>query len=598
MKARAARLGNWWKRHPQAHLVLLSAFVGVVAGFGALLFNLVLDGSNHLFMGLGVGYQMPQPGGEGPTVMPDEPLRRWLFLIVPAVGGVLSGFLVFTFAPEAEGHGTDAMIKAFHRGGGVIRKRIPLLKTIASALTIGSGGSAGREGPIAQVGAGFGSALATWLKVSDRERRILMLAGAGAGIGAVFRAPLGGALFAVEVLYRDIEFESNALAPTFIASIASYSIYCGITDKWGAIFQVPHFVFEHPMELPLYLLLGVVCALMGILYITTLHGVRDRIFRKIAIPPHFKPALGGLAVGSLGYFLPQVLGMGYGWVQLAIDGKLALNLIIGIAIVKILATSFTIGSGGSGGVFAPSIVIGGLVGAAFGLAFHQWFPTVVTQPGAFALVGMAGFFAGAAKTPVSSLIMVSEMTTGYGLLAPLMLVTAIGYMFTPKRISLYESQVDSRLDSPAHEGEYVIDVLENIPVHEAMPKAAKPTVFRSDSRLPDILKAVAESKQHVFPVLNQDGSIEGVIYFDDIRIFFTERAALPQALIAHDLLAPGFTTIESDETLASALRKFRTANREELPVVENKNSLRVIGVLGRRDIVSSYHDRLVRFRKK
>ena len=305
----------------------------------------------------GVGYSIPVPGGEGSTVIPAEPTRRWLLLVVPAIGGLLSGLLVFSLAPEAEGHGTDAMIDAFHRKRGIIRKRVPFIKTIASALTIGSGGSAGREGPIAQVGSGFGSAPAGWLKSSDRERRLLVLAGAGAGIGAVFRAPLGGALFVVEVLYREMEFESAALVPAFVASIVSYSIYCGVSGKWGAIFRVPDATFTHPLELPLYLVLGLVCALMGILYVKVFYGVRDRVFRRIPLPRHVKPALGGLAVGVIGYFLPQVLGMGYGWVQLAIDGNLALGLIVTIAFVKILATGLTISSGGSGGVFAPSMVI-------------------------------------------------------------------------------------------------------------------------------------------------------------------------------------------------------------------------------------------------
>jgi len=239
-----------------SRMSLLCLAVGIVAGFGALAFNFILDTSSELFLGHLVGWHQPLPGGEGETVMPVGMARHWLVLVVPALGGLLSGLLVFSLAPEAEGHGTDAMINAFHRRGGAIRKRIPLIKTVASALTIGSGGSAGREGPIAQVGAGFGSALGEWLKVSARERRILLLAGAGAGIGAVFRAPLGGAIFASEVLYREMEFESLALVPTFIAAIVSYSIYGGLSGKWGAIFAVPDLRFNHPLELPLYVLIG------------------------------------------------------------------------------------------------------------------------------------------------------------------------------------------------------------------------------------------------------------------------------------------------------------------------------------------------------
>ena len=590
---------NLWQRcrsvlnsHSVTRVVALSVLVGLVAGLGALAFNFVLDTSSDIFLHRIVGYELPKPGGEGVTVMPEAPTRRWLLLIVPAIGGLLSGLLVFTFAPEAEGHGTDAMIDAFHRKAGVIRKRIPFLKTLASALTIGSGGSAGREGPIAQVGAGFGSALGSWLKVSDRERRILVLAGAGAGIGAVFRAPLGGAIFASEVLYREMEFESTALVPTFIASILSYSIYCGISGKWGAIFSVPAVRFNHPLELPIYALLGVACAVMGTLYVKSFYGTRDWIFRRLAIPRHIKPMLGGLGVGVMAYFLPQVLSMGYGWVQLAMNGQLTLTLIVLVMFAKIVATSLTISSGGSGGVFAPSMVIGGLLGAAFGIAGQQLLPGIVTQPAAFALVGMAGFFAGAAKTPVSSLIMVSEMTTGYGLLAPLMLTTAVSYLMTPRRISLYEHQVNSRTDSPANEGEFVSDVLERISVSEVLPRDTKLAMVRHNALLPEILETVAGSKQHVFPVLNSDGLLVGVIYFDDIRIFFTEHDLPPSAVAAQDLLAIEVITITFAEDLAAALRKFRLARREELPVVAAHEPQRVLGVLSRHDVLVAYNDRV------
>jgi CIC family chloride channel protein len=590
-------LFDLWQKlraHGAARLVVLSVLVGIVAGLGALAFNFILDTGTSLFISKAVGYSIPVPGGAGETKIPAEPARRWLLLIVPAVGGLLSGLLVYSFAPEAEGHGTDAVIDAFHNKRGMVRKRIPLIKTIASALTIGSGGSAGREGPIAQIGAGFGSMLASWLKVGDRQRRILLLAGAGAGIGAVFRAPLGGALFAVEVLYREIEFESSALVSTFVASIVSYSIYCALSGKWGAIFRVPSLTFNHPAELILYLALGIVCALIGMLYVRVFYGLRDRVFRKISWPPHVKPALGGVAVGIIGFFLPQVLSMGYGWLQLAMDGQLSLALIIIIVFMKIVVTGFTIGSGGSGGVFAPSIVIGGLIGAAVGMVFHHLLPGVVVQPAAFILVGMAGFFAGVAKTPLSSLIMASEMTTGYGLLAPLMLTTAASYLIIPKRLSLYENQVNARIDSPAHEGTFLIDILERIPVREAIVTRHKLTVFWPNTPLSEILEAVANSQQDVFPVLNQDGTLHGVIYFDDIRLLFNEQGLPVQMVVAEDLMNASVTVVSLEEDLASALRKFRATMQRELPVVEAEGSSQVVGVIGRRDILTTYHDKLYR----
>jgi len=573
-------------------LLLLSALVGVVAGLGALAFTYILDRSDNVFMDWAVGYNLPNPGGEGATVYPAEPQRRWLLLVLPAAGALLGSILSHWFAPEAKGEGTDSVIAAFHRGGGIIRARIPLVKTFASALTIGSGGSAGREGPIAQIGAGFGSTLGTWLKVSVRERRLLMLAGTGAGIGAVFRTPFGGAFYATEVLYRDVEFETAALIPTFVASIISYSIYCTGTDKWNTLFTMPPMEFQHPTELALYLVLGVCCAVVGTLYVKTFHALRKHVFERLPIPRHFVPAIGGLLVGLMAYFVPQVLGMGYGWLQLAMNQQLPLKLVLGLVVLKILATSFTVGSGGSGGMFAPSIVIGGLLGASVGMIFHDLMPGIVTQPAAFALVGMAGFFSGVSKTPVASLLMVSRMAAGSGLLVPLMLATAVGYLLMSRRCSIYENQVEARVDSPAHQGEYVVDTLEGLCVRDAMPRDAKLTTLRLDAPLPEILDTVADSKQHVFPVLDAQGELRGVILFDDIRLFFTDHNVPIHAVVALDLLANDLVTATPNEDLTSVMKKLRESLQVELVVVEHENSRRVVGILGRRHVLAMYQDRV------
>ncbi len=382
------------------------------------------------------------------------------------------------------------------------------------------------------------------------------------------------------------------MVPSFVASIIAYSVYCAITGTWGALFTVPTLNFQHVLELPVYVFLGLLCALVGIVYVTTLQGVEDRVFKKMAVPTYVKPAIGGLVVGCIGFFLPQVLGQGYGWVQLAMAGSLSLGLVVLVALLKIVTTAFTIGSGGSGGSFAPSVVIGGLLGTAVGMVFHHWLPNIAPSLPAFALVGMAGFLAGVAKTPLSGLIMVSEMTTGYGLLVPLMLTTATAYVLCPRKFSMYRSQVNARVDSPAHEGEFVNAMMEHIRVREAMPKDAKMIVFHRNTPLAEILDALAGSKQQVFPVLNDDETLHGVIDFHDIRIFFTERGLPPRAVVAQDLLATSFGVVSLEEDLASVMRKFRTSPLAELPVVEEPGLLRVVGVLSRRDVISAYHDRI------
>jgi CIC family chloride channel protein len=584
------RFVRWLKVHT-GHVVTLSVLVGVVAGLGAVVFSVLLDQVRSNVIVRGAGYVMPEPGAEGRAVIARPPARRWFLVLAPAIGGLLSGLLIYTFAPEAEGHGTDAVVDAFHRRRGLIRARVPFVKTIASVLTIGTGGSAGREGPIGQIGAGFGSALAGVLKTSDRDRRLLVIAGAGAGIGAIFRAPLGGALFACEVLYREADFESAALVPAFVAAIIAYSVYCSITGVWGPIFEVPPLQFLHPAELPFYALLGLACVVAGSVYVKVFYGIRD-LFRRIPIPNHIKPALGGLGVGLIGLLVPQILGMGYGWAQLAINGSLALQTALVILVLKMFVTGLTIGSGGSGGVFAPSMVIGGMLGSTAGNLFHHLAPHVVMQPAAFVLVGMASFFAGVAKVPVSSLVMVSEMTSGYGLLVPLMLTNAIAFLFTPRRLTIYEKQVDSRADSGAHAGEFFFDVLERIRVGDVVAAKKDFVTFSRGTPLAEMLRVVADSLQPVYPVLNDDSSLFGVIDLDDLRVVLSTHQFPIGLVVAQDLCLESFQAVNPEESLAIAMRKMRNTSLEALPVVASSDSHALIGLLSRRDISNAYHDYL------
>ncbi len=401
--------------------------IGVIAGLGAVVFHYLCGLGMHYFMDMMAGYRPEAPAGEH-LLLPhtSTPFNRWILLILPALGGVISGWLVYTFAPEAEGHGTDAAIDAYHHKGGMIRARIPIIKTIASTITLTTGGSGGREGPIAQIGAGFGSFLATKFGLSERERRIMMAAGIGAGVGSIFRAPLAGALFAAEVLYRDPDFESEVIIPAGISSVVAYCIFCLIFG-WGSLFDSPDFQFQNPLELGPYIVLAGVLVLTGILYIKVFYGMID-LFHKWKIPNHIKPAIGGLCTGIIGFFLPYTLAFGYGMAQNAILNQVAIPTLIALAIGKIFTTSFSIGSGGSGGVFGPSVVIGGAMGGAVGKIFHILLPSVITSPGSFVIVGMAGFFTAVSNTPISTIIFVSEMTNSYHLLLPSLLVCSICYL--------------------------------------------------------------------------------------------------------------------------------------------------------------------------
>jgi CIC family chloride channel protein len=435
-------------------LLLLAALMGVVGGLSAQLFVAMVNfGEQLLMVGL-AGYAPPEPG----TLDPEPIIGSWGLALIPVVtmlGGLMSGLLVYTFAPEAEGHGTDAAVEAFHFKGGRIRPIVPAIKAFASAITIGSGGAAGREGPAAQISVGIGSVVADFLRLPDEERRLLVLAGMAGGLAAIFRSPLGMAIFAVEILYAGMAFEMEALIYTVIAAVVAYAVN-GLFVGWTPIFLFPQSVhFNRPAALVGYGFLGIVAGLIGAVEPTIFYGVRD-LFKKLRIPNHIKPAIGGLLMGLLALALPQTIATGYGWVQKAMTGGYIGWGLIFLAFAKIIAMSLTISSGGSGGVFGPNVYIGGMVGAWVAFAVDQIIPGAGLNPPAFAVVGMAAVFAGTARVPIASLVMVSEMTGGYGLIVPAMLASmtafvvqrSLGSYFRYPR--LYESQVELRRDSPVH----------------------------------------------------------------------------------------------------------------------------------------------------
>ncbi len=570
------------------YMILLASLVGVVSGLGAFVFYFLLDVATKFFLTGLDSFSPPLAGGEAEVVQIDFHLGILPLPVVVALGGLLSGYIVYTFAPEAEGHGTDAVIRAFHRMRGIIRARVPIVKTIASAITIGSGGSAGREGPIAQIGAGFGSMLATLLKLSDRDRRTLVICGVAGGIGSIFRSPFGGAMFGIEVLYRK-DTEVDAIVPAFVSSIVAFLVFdvlmCYIAGTpFGLlpIFKVPPVTISSPLEFPLYVLVSVLATVFGILYIKTFYAVHD-LFKRINIPNHFKPAIGGFLTGIIGLYLPGVLGMGYGYVQLAIDGKLAITVIFLLIIGKIIATSFTVSSGGSGGVFAPSIVIGSMVGAFVGHLFHQLLPGVVVQPEAYVLVGMSAFIAAVAKTPLAAILMVLEMCGGYTLLPALMISATLAYYLSGD-YSIYAEQVSNRAESPAHSGEMSIDVLKNVRVEEAMVPADKVMTVSPYQKVVDVLGLMEKTGHMGFPVV-REGKLVGIVTFEDIeRVPIEERGNKR----VRDVMTREIVVTYPDETLEDALIKLVEKDIGRLPVVDRNDERKLLGLITRSDIMKAH----------
>ncbi|MDD5311478.1 MAG: chloride channel protein [Dehalococcoidia bacterium] len=532
-------------------------------------------------MGYFAGYAAPVPGGEGETVV-TAISRLWAIPLVTTLGGLASGLLVFKFAPEAEGHGTDAAINAFHNKNAHIRSRVPGIKMLASAITIGSGGSAGREGPVALIGAGFGSILGDALRLDGRDRRIALTVGIGAGIGSIFKAPLGGALLGTEVLYRR-DFETDAIFPSFIASITGYVIFASF-NGWAPIFSIPpDLAFENPLQLIGYLLLGLACGLVGMLYGRTFYKIRN-IFRSLKVPNYIKPAIGGLGVGIIGMFLPQVLGQGYGWVQLGIYGNFAalpVYLMVGVLAGKIIATSLSIGSGGSGGVFAPGLVIGGMVGGIVWWLLKDFTLIIPPSPDAFVIVGMMALFGGIAKAPLAIMIMISEMTNSYVLLAPCMIAVVLAY-FSSGNSYIYENQVVNRAASPAHKFEYSVPLLTRLAVNEAMHpiKAA----VNPDTNLKEMEILMKDERLDALPVI-QEGSIIGIVANLDIvqvpKVEWMSKSA-------RDIMSTKLIVCYPYEYLDVALERMTRNNISHLPVLDEIHPLRPIGMLCLEDVIRTY----------
>jgi len=527
--------------------------------------------------------------------------RPWLLFVLPALGGLACG-LVCRIAPETRGGGGDAMIEAFHLQGGLIRRRVIWVKALASMFTLGTGGAGGREGPTMQIGGALGGLVGRWLRSSARERRILMVSGVAAGMSAVFRCPLGSALLAVEVLYKD-GFESDALIPAVLSSVVSYSVVISLFGESTLFAHVPRFPFI-PAHLPLFGLLALLIAALAVVFVKVYCGVH-RLFDRLPIPDWTRPAAGGLALGALctpavvvvGNYLHApgeglgLFGGGYGAVQMAISGSpwlpagwITVGLLVALSLAKLLAASLTIGSGGSAGDFAPSLAIGGLFGGAFGRAAELLTHDPRLQSGAFALVGMGTFYGGIAHVPLSALVLVCELAGNYDLLVPLMLAQGIAFVALRNR-SLYPSQMATMRDSPVHRDALLLDVLRTIHVRDLMKGQAVPVCISKNTSSAELIRhASRANEQDVFPVLDGEGRLIGLVTANTIRLLSAEMSHANWTLAA-DLLQPPIS-VTPDDDLRGATEAMIANELREIPIVSS--DYQVVGMLDEADIAEVY----------
>ncbi|MFN6037667.1 MAG: chloride channel protein [Bacteroidota bacterium] len=462
----------------ESHIFIYAVFTGIFSGLIAMVFTIILENAEHLVSTLHnfsttLGKTLPEKFNYS-TSFPFESL---LIVLIPAFGGLVCGLIIYFFCREAKGTGTDEMIDAFHNKEGKINTKVPFYKSLATIFTLSSGGSGGKEGPISQIGAGVGVSIANLAGAGPRGRRTLMLSGTAAGLGAAFKTPLGGALTAVEMVYKK-DIESDALIPCFISSVTAYLVYIAYagSDPLISITQKENF---HYTEIIFYLLLGILCYSFGFLFIKGFNDA-SRFMSKVKITSWLKPALGGLLTGIIALLFFEISGTGHNYLQSLINGNLpeffiqkgliyAIASLLIIALLKIVATTLTIGSGGSAGIFGPSLFIGAMLGAAVGIVAKFFLPNTEVTVVSYMVVGMGAFYAGVANAPLAGIIMICEMTGSYALLPPVIIVSIFTFILS-RQISFYKNQVDDRFSSPAHLWDMKRDVIERIIIKDFFPE--------------------------------------------------------------------------------------------------------------------------------
>ncbi len=559
---------------------MLATLIGIVAGAGAIVFSTLLDLATRFFLGTLAGATLLSPAGEGNIQVAYHVARPWAIPLVVGLGGLLSGVLVFGLAPEAEGHGTDAAIEAVHHNPSGIRARVSAVKIIASALTIGSGGSGGREGPTAQISAGFGSLLSRALDLTPADARIAVTVGIASGIGAIFRAPLGGAVLGAEILYRE-DAQIEALIPGAMASIVAYAVF-GAVKGFTPIFGfLRGYHFSHPAQLLFFLVIGIGGGLLGRLYSASFYKT-NRVARRFPGPRMLKPAVAGALVGVLGLVLPGSLGTGYGWVQRAMGPALLsipLWVVLALPFAKIVATSLSIGSGGSGGVFGPGMVVGGFMGAGMWRLLEPLAPGIVPHnPAPFVVVGMIACFGSIAHAPLAVMLMVAEMTGSLELLAPAMIAIAMATLLVGDR-TIYRAQLKDRSESTAARVSAGLPLLGSIRVVDAL--VAPPMTLAPNERTEDARRRMQEAHVSAAPVVDGTGRFRGVLRLD---------SATEGALEVSATMNRGASRIPSDATLEAAAEVLADERGSWVTVLDDEGDL--AGIVGIPQMVAAYRSSL------
>jgi CIC family chloride channel protein len=575
-------LSQWLDRQAMSEsaIIMLTALVvGVGAGLGAMVFRQLIAWMQTLaYDRLGSALQSIAP---------------FHLLIIPALGGAIFGPLIYRFAREAKGHGVPEVMEAVALRGGRIRPRVAVIKSLASAICIGVGGSVGREGPIAQIGSALGSTIGQWLNLSDERIRNLVACGAGGGIAATFNAPIAGAVFALEVILSQLHVTYFGAV---VISAVTADVVAHFFEKDARAFTVPQYALVSPWELGLYTLLGILAAVGAVAFTRLLYFTEDR-WDGFHFPEYFKPVIGGLLLGAIGILsskidgFPRVFGVGYESISDVLFGRLTIQVILGLFLLKMLATVMTLGSGGSGGIFAPSLFMGAMLGSLFGQAAHHFFPSVTAPAGAYAMVGMAAFFSSAAHAPITAILILFEMTGDYNIVLPLMLATVVSTLISRllSRESIYTLKL-TRRGIHLEQGQDV-DVMQGVTVREAM--TTEMDVVPPGMSLVELADEFARTHHHGFPVVDEAGDLVGVVSIRDLEQALA-AGTMNGKTVVDIATTEGLLVAYPDEPMWKALKRLGTRDVSRLPVVQEEGSRRLVGVIRRHDIVRAYNHAIVK----
>jgi CIC family chloride channel protein len=557
-------------RHEYVILSTLAILVGVAGGFGAIIFRYLIFSIQEVFFAGGT---------------PLQNSLGILIIIVPAIGGLIVGLIVYYFAHEAKGHGVPEVMMAVATRDGKIRPRVAIVKTIASALCIGSGGSTGREGPIIQIGAAVGSAIGQKLKLPPGGTKILLACGATAGIAATFNTPIAGVIFSIELIL--FELKTRSFIPLVVASVTGTIISRIFLGRQPA-FSIPLYTFVSPYELLFYLLLGLLAGVTAVLFIKTMYGI-ESFFDRLQIKQYYKPMLGGLCIGVIGLFFPQLLGVGYETVSAVLNESVvvgSIGLLFVLCIGKIIANSLTLGSGGSGGVFSPSLFIGAMLGGTFGIIVHSLNPTISGTYGAYALVGMAAVFAGMSRGTLTAIIIVFEMTLNYNIILPLMFACVVSDAVSTflSKETMYTKKLMMRGVNITHDIE--VEVLSSLLVKDAM--VEKVVTVSEDTTVRELARLIQDTEHMGFPVLDSKKRLVGIVTHHDIHTAIVENK---YEVTVKDVESKDLVVVYPTDTLEVTINKMVEQGVSHIPVVDSVDHSHLVGFITKGDILKAHHNK-------